>query len=55
MRLLLILPLALLVGCTGLVSYAPAVFPSLEYCDNVVYIRKGNHVDVQASCRVPVK
>ena len=55
MRLLLILILTLLPACTGLVSYAPAVFPSLEYCDNIVYIRKGNQVDVQAQCRAPVK
>ena len=55
MRLLLILTLTLFPACTGLVGYAPAILPSLEYCDNVVYIRKGNHVDVQASCRVPVK
>lgn len=55
MRLALILVLSLITGCTGLVGYAPSVFPSLEYCDSVVYVRKGNQVDVQAQCRAPVK
>jgi hypothetical protein len=55
MRLFLILPLALLAACSGLVGYAPAVFPSLEYCDSIDYTRRGNQVELKAQCRAPVR
>jgi hypothetical protein len=36
----------LLAGCTSL--------PSLQYCDRVSYERIGSHVELAASCSVPI-
>lgn len=46
MRYLIILTVALLAGCAGL--------PSMQYCDNVQYSRKGNLIHIEADCRAPV-
>lgn len=54
-RIIVISLATILSGCTALVGYAPNFLPSLEYCDNVVYIRDGNQVNVQAKCRAPVR
>lgn len=42
------------VGCTPLVSSLPGVLPSLAYCDEVAYVRKGNQIDVAAKCKAPI-
>lgn len=31
-----------------------AALPSMQYCDEVRYIRKGTDIHVEATCRAPV-
>lgn len=43
---LVILLLVFLAGCSAL--------PSMQYCDDVTYTRKGSEIRVEAVCRAPV-
>lgn len=33
---------------------ACSALPSMQYCDDVSYIRNGNEIHVEATCRAPV-
>jgi uncharacterized protein YceK len=43
------LALCLLSGCVPIIKQFA---PSLEYCDDVQYVRKGNDFAVMATCKV---
>lgn len=51
-----ILCLSLLSGCSalGALGYgATDIVPTLKYCDDVTYVRKGNSMEVRAICKLP--
>jgi hypothetical protein len=38
---------------TGCAQLAGSI-PSLKYCSDVTYVRKGNQIDITAKCHAPI-
>lgn len=52
MSLLLSIALFFLLAVSGCVPLVKQFVPSLEYCDEVTYYRKGSQFQVMANCRL---
>ena len=50
MRLLLVLILAFFPGCAQLFGS----LPSMQYCNEVKYERRGNQIELTARCAAPI-
>lgn len=53
---LLLIIFTLLPGCTALSALGMGprdLVPTLQYCDNVTYVRQGTKMEVRAQCTVP--
>jgi hypothetical protein len=50
--LLVSVALFLMLSVSGCVPIIKQFAPSLEYCDDVQYVRKGNDFAVMATCKV---
>lgn len=50
-----ILLFVVLSGCIRVTEFVASQVPSLEYCDEVTYYRKGLNASLIANCRVPVR